>query len=70
MTKRKSGYLHRRTLLSGSAALSASAIIVCGTGGIAAGQQMMAPLEQNAIYVSWTAVRDFDLAPGCWLARA
>jgi hypothetical protein len=32
MTKRKSRSVHRRTLLTGSAALSASAVIAFGTG--------------------------------------
>lgn len=49
MTKRSSGRLHRRTLLTGSAVLGASAIVACGTGGIGMGQQMIAPFEQNTV---------------------
>jgi hypothetical protein len=49
MIKRNSRHLHRRTLLTGSAAFGAGAIIACDTGPIAMGQQMMAPLEQNTV---------------------
>jgi hypothetical protein len=63
VTKRESGYLHRRTLLSGSAAFSAGSIITCGTGGISVGQQMIAPLEQNAIKRRGVGLRGVNEEP-------
>jgi hypothetical protein len=47
MTNHASRRLHRRTLLTGSATLGASAVIACDTSKIAIGQQIMATVEQN-----------------------
>ena len=60
MTNRESHRLRRRTRLTGSAVLGASAVIACNTSKVAIGEQIMAAVGQNALKRRGIGLRAFN----------